>query len=268
MRDEDFEILAHLEDTFWWFVGMRQVQAALLDPVVEQARPFLRPEAERVIVDLGCGTGGNLTWLRRYGAAASIGGLDVVEQALRFCQSRGDRNVVLASATNLPYADESCDIATSFDVLVQIPGDGGDALAMTEMYRVLRPGGVAFARGAAYGWMRSGHDVALHTQRRYTLREISDLAERAGFEVIRRTYANSVLFPVAAVRRLVLMRIGAAASDSDVKPMPRGLRWTNRLLAGALRLEARMLSHRRARLPFGLSTNVVLRKPADSATRS
>jgi SAM-dependent methyltransferase len=261
VRDEDFENLHQLEDTFWWFVGMRDVQAALFDPVVEAARPFLRPESERVILDLGCGTGGNLTWLRRYGAAATVGGLDVVEQALRFCRSDQDADVVLASATHLPYADGCCDIATSFDVLVQLPQDGDDQRALAEMYRVLRPGGVAFVRGAAYEWMKSAHDQALHTHRRYSLGRLRGRAEAAGFDIVRATYANTVLFPVAAFRRLVLMRIGAAKPDSDVKPMPRGLRWTNRLLTGTLRLEARVVARRRARMPFGLSTIVVLRKP-------
>ncbi|TPW11104.1 MAG: type 11 methyltransferase [Acidimicrobiaceae bacterium] len=261
MRDEDFEQLHHLEDTYWWFVGMRDVQAALFDPVVESARPFLRPAGERVVVDLGCGTGGNLTWLRRYGADATVGGLDVVEHALRFCRTRGEHKVVLASATDLPYPDESCDIACSFDVLVQIPGDGGDERALAEMYRVLRPGGVAFVRGAAYEWMRSGHDEALHTQRRYSLHQLSERSRRAGFEVVRATYANTVLFPVAAVRRLVLMRVGVASADSDVKPMPRGLRWINRPFTWMLQFEALLLKRRWARLPFGLSVIVVLRKP-------
>lgn len=260
MRDEDFEHLHHLEDTFWWFVGMRRIQAALLDPVVDDACGALRPAGQRVILDLGCGTGGNLTWLRRYGGA-TVGGLDVVEQALRFCRSRGDDDVVLASATDLPYADGCCDIATSFDVLVQLPGDGSDERALAEMHRVLRPGGVAFVRGAAYQWMHSAHDEALHTQRRYSLPTLRARAEKAGFDVVRSTYANTVLFAVAALRRIVLMRIGVTKAGSDVRPMPRGLRWTNRLLTGALGIEARILSWRRSRLPFGLSAIVVLRKP-------
>jgi SAM-dependent methyltransferase len=266
MRDEDFENLHHLEDTFWWFVGMRDVQASLFDPVVESARPDLRPESERVILDLGCGTGGNLAWLRRYGEGATIGGLDVVEQALRFCQSRGNHDVLLASATDLPYADACCDIATSFDVLVQLPEEGDDRRALAEMFRILRPGGVSFVRAAAYRWMRSAHDEALDTQRRYSLGQIEELAKQAGFHVERRTYANTVLFPVAAVRRIILMRIGLASADSDVKPMPRGLRWTNRLLTAAVRLEARLLSLPWMRLPFGLSAILVLRKPSDSRT--
>ena len=106
---------------------------------------------------------------------------------------------MLASATDLPYADGCCDIATSFDVLVQTPrATAATSGRFAEMYRVLRPGGVAFVRGAAYEWMRSAHDEALHTQRRYTLGRMSQLARDAGFEVVRATYANTVLFPVAA----------------------------------------------------------------------
>ena len=55
-----------------------------------------------------------------------------------------------ASGTALPFADSAFDLLTSFDVLVQLPGEGSDELAMREMFRVLRPGGVAFVRVAAY----------------------------------------------------------------------------------------------------------------------
>ena len=261
MRDEDFKNLHELEDTFWWFVGMRDMQAVLLDPVVASARPFLRPDAHRVVLDLGCGTGGNMEWLRRYGTSATLVGLDVSEAALRFCRSEQQADVLLASVTDVPYADSCCDVATSFDVLIQLPCDGSDQRALTEMHRVLRPGGVGFVRVAAYEWMRSGHDDALNTQRRYTLPLVTQLAHTAGLEVVRGTYANTILFPVAALRRLVLMRVGATSSDSDVRPMPRGLRWTSRLMERVLRLEARLLAHPRMRFPFGLSVIIIVRKP-------
>ena len=71
---------------------------------------------------------------------------------------------------------------SAFDVLVQIPGRGADDRAMREMLRVLKPGGVAFVRGAAYRWMKSGHDLALGTERRYDLGELREKLNRAGFE--------------------------------------------------------------------------------------
>lgn len=261
MRVEDFNYLYELEEQFWWFAGMRDVTAVLLDRACA-------PPREGAILDAGCGTGGMLSWLTAYAKDARIYGIDVETAALEFCRERGHEKVSRASATHLPFADASFDLVTSFDVLVQIPGAGADEAAMREMYRVLRPGGAAFVRVAAYEWMRSGHDEALNTQRRYRLGELKEKLERAGFRVRRATYANSLLLPLAALRRLLLKRIGLADSGSDVKPLPAALRWLNRPLAGALRIEARWLQRSRARLPFGLSIICVAEKPRGSQPHS
>ena len=256
MKYQDFADLYALEESLWWFAGMRDVTAALLDPVCPLG-------IEREVLDAGCGTGGMLTWLRRYAGRGHVAGVDLSQDALEFCRARGHRGVARASVTDLPFADSSFDLVTSFDVLVQIPGEGSDERAMREMFRVLRPGGVAFARAAAYEWMRSGHDEALGTQRRYTLGALTERMERAGFRVVRSTYANSLLLPAAAVRRLLLKRVGLADKGSDVKPLPENLQWLNRALAGALRAEARWLARPGARLAAGLSTICVAEKPRD-----
>src|SRR5215211_7253191 len=149
---------------------MREVTRAVLDPVCP-------PGQRRDVLDAGCGTGGMLTWLERYAGGGRVAGIDLSADALDFCRSRGLRDVARASVTALPFDAES------FDVLVQLPGEGSDEVAMREMFRVLRPGGVAFVRAAAYEWMRSGHDDALNTQRRYTLPRLAGRVERAGFRV-------------------------------------------------------------------------------------
>src|ERR1044071_5784840 len=104
-----------------------------------------------------------------------------------------------------------------------------------------RPGGVSFVRVAAYEWMRSGHDEALGTQRRYTLGLLTERMERAGFRVVRTTYANALLLPAAAGRRLALKPLGLADAGSDVKPLPAGLGWLNRVFTSALSAEAGLL---------------------------
>ncbi|MCG3160684.1 MAG: Ubiquinone/menaquinone biosynthesis C-methyltransferase UbiE [Acidobacteria bacterium] len=252
MQTEDYEYLYKLEENFWWFAGMREITAALLDP-------FL-PSRDRVILDAGCGTGGNLEWLARYAGGGRVAGIDLVSTALKFCRERNHGQLAQASATDLPFADESFDLVTSFDVLVQIPGHGADEQAMREMFRVLKPGGVAFVRGAAFEWMKSGHDRALDTQRRYSLGELREKLRRAGFEILRETYANSLLFPIAAIRRLALKRLGLADKGSDVKPLPKNMQWLNRALTNALLWEARHLRDPNAKLPAGLSAICVASK--------
>src|SRR5688572_14087973 len=162
MQREDYENLHVLEANFWWFAGMREITAVLLDPVLPRSH-------DRMVLDAGCGTGGNLEWLQRYAGNGDVVGIDLVTDAISFCAEGGSKPLAQASVTHLPFTDSSFDLITSFDVLVQLPGEDADADAIREMYRVLRPGGHAFVRVAAYEWMRSDHDEALGTQRRYTV---------------------------------------------------------------------------------------------------
>jgi ubiquinone/menaquinone biosynthesis C-methylase UbiE len=252
MQTEDFVYLYEVEDKLWWFAGMREIAAALLDEFC--------PKDIESILDVGCGTGLNLKWLERYAPAEAIKGLDVEKTALDFCRERGENFLTLGSATDLPFADASFDLVTSFDVLVQIPGENADEKAIAEMRRVLKPKGVAFVRAAAYQWMRSGHDEALNTQRRYTIGELSQKLENAGFTILRKTYANTLPFPLAVVRRLILKPAGLSDKGSDVKPFPPSLEWLNRILTRALLSEARFLKRSNASLPFGLSAICVARK--------
>ena len=254
MQAQDYAYLHALEEHFWWFVGMREITAMLLDPVC-QSTPY------KLILDAGCGTGGNLEWLARYARGGRVVGVDLASEALKFCRERACKYLAQASVTDLPFADSLFDVITSFDVLVQLPGERADERAMREMYRVLRPGGLAFVRVAAYEWMRSGHDEALGTQRRYQLGGLIEGMQHAGFQILRTTYANTLLLPLAVLRRLVLKRIGVTDRGSDVKPLPPTLQWLNRALTRVLRSEARLLKYPWSSLPAGLSAICVAQKP-------
>lgn len=250
MQTQDYAYLYELEETFWWFVGMREITQALLDPIMSNRSAG--------VLDAGCGTGGMLTWLRRYSASGNIVGIDFSETALQFCAQRQHRDLARASVSDLPFADNTFDLITSFDVLQHV-SDGNDARAFAEFHRALRPGGIAFVRVAAYQWLRSGHDDAIAVQRRYSLPELSAQMHRAGFAIRRATYANTLLFPVAAIKRLVFTPAGRAHAESEVKPWPKGWEWMNELLKVPLQIEARTLS--KMNLPFGVSAICIGEKP-------
>ena len=246
MRASDYAELYAVEDDLWWFEGMRAITAALLDPVCA-------PGSDRLILDAGCGTGANLSWLARYAGAGRVVGIDAVSTALRYCRRRGRRDLAQGSVTALPFAPHTFHLVTSFDVLSHLPAPGADERAIQEFHRVLRPGGILFIRVAAHEWMRSDHDAALGTHRRYSLDDLTMKIQRAGLRVVRATYANGLLLPVAALQRHVLTRIGLGAGGSDVKPLPPAVRWLNRPFTWALRAEARLLRRPGAKLRAGLS---------------
>jgi SAM-dependent methyltransferase len=250
MKTQDYAYLYELEENFWWFAGMREITEALLDSTISG-------RAGRVL-DAGCGTGGMMSRLKRYAAARDVVGIDFSETALRFCVQRQHKMLTRASVSEIPFADSTFDLITSFDVLQHVP-DQKDAQAIAEFYRVLRPGGIAFIRVAAYQWMRSGHDDAIAVQRRYDLDQLTAHLRDAGFKIRRATYANTLLFPVAAIKRLVFTPAGRVDAESEVKPWSKSLSWMNGLLRVPLKLEALALS--KVDLPFGLSAICIGEKP-------
>ena len=123
MQAEDYNHLYELDERFWWFAGMRAIAAALLDE-------YCSPSTDRIILDAGCGTGGNLLWLQRYAADGEIYGIDLSGQALQFCRQRVSEPVIQASVTDLPFDHSSFDLVTSFDVLPQLPTGVADTKAI------------------------------------------------------------------------------------------------------------------------------------------
>ena len=57
--------MAAVEASHWWYVGTREICLALLMPHIGGGMPLR-------ILDIGCGTGGNLAELARLGQARGI----------------------------------------------------------------------------------------------------------------------------------------------------------------------------------------------------
>ena len=78
---------------------------------------------------------------------------------------------------------------------------------------------------------------------------------QAGFVVEWTSYANGFLFPVILLRRF-LKRVGIGGG-TDVKPLPRGLRWLDGIFRGNPRAAKRSGSRAGRRLPFGLVADLL-----------
>ena len=181
-------------------------------------------------------------------------GLDFMPEALRFCRRRDLDRLIAASATDLPLADESFDVALSLDVLCNKSIQDKRA-PLREVYRVLRAGGLAFLNLPAYQWLHSSHDLHVHTDKRFTKSETLRFVRDSGLEVVHATYWNTVLFAPILVTRLWRKRFPPDGSDVATVPGDTANRVFGKVLSAELALLKRMP------LPFGLSVFVVARKP-------
>jgi SAM-dependent methyltransferase len=243
VRPTEYDAMFQLEDHYWWFEGsMRFVLSALGDiPVGDTGR----------VLDAGCGTGGLLQSL----AHRKAWGVEIANAGVRFCRQRGLDNILQASITELPFQRNSFDVVLSIDVLVHqwVPDDVG---ALREIYRVLVPGGFVLLQVAAYRALWSAHDVATLTRHRYTRGELAEKVKGAGFDMIRITYRNTLLSPLAILIKLLRRARATTTTRSDLVVLPR---LVDRALFVVVAFENYLA--RWIRLPFGVSVFCVAQKP-------
>jgi len=241
MNPIEYERMFEAEETQWWYAGMRSISFALLGQALSQ-------NGTPRVLDAGCGTGANLI---QFSASTKAVGVDISDEALRYCRLR-KVSAVKAELLTLPFADKTFDCVTSFDVLYH-RWVKDDLVAMREIVRVTKPGGLVLVRVPALQALYGAHDKAVHTRHRYTRGEVERLFEAAGVAVLRSTYCNTLLLPVIAARRGLDRLTGREGSDVSFLPAP--LEWAFR---GLLEMEARFL--KRASFPLGASVVCLGRK--------
>lgn len=187
-----YEQFAQLEEGHFWFKGRRTIFFDLI------ARELPASETRREILEVGCGAGGMLTPLSRYGR---VTGIDISHEYMRYCRERGHQRVVTGSGYELPFADDSFDLVALFDVIEHIPDD---ERVLSEVRRVLKPGGKVFLSVPAYQFLFSQNDRVAHHLRRYTARRLRRVLEAARLEPRKLTYFNTFLFPLILPAVLVL----------------------------------------------------------------
>lgn len=165
-----------------------------------------------------------------------------------------------APADQLPFPDRSFDLVTAFDVLEHTDDD---ARVLEELTRVTSPGGALAMTVPAYQWMWGRQDEISGHRRRYSTRLLRQRVATAGLRLERLTPFNTLLFPAAAVIRLLRRQgqpqpnCGAPALESDFSMVgPGPLNNALAILFGTERLWLR-----RWDFPVGVSLFALARRP-------
>lgn len=215
--------------------------------LVESLMKKANVPANAKILDVGCGTGSDLKILEKFG---DVTVLDIDQPSLDMIDEKYDK--ICADLTKVDLPTEKFDIVIAFDVLEHVEDH---AKAAKNLQNSLKKGGKFIGSVPAYQFLYSRHDELLAHFRRYTRSSFNKLIEETGLQKKSSGYWMSILFPVAAMIRL--MKKQTHEQQTDIQTLPKPI---NSIFAGILKLEAILGTSKFFRFPFGLTTWCIAEK--------
>ncbi len=242
MDPNEFAIHAALEDEHWWFRARRNIISAALEKYAPQQRKHL--------LEIGCGTGGNLRFFAPRFAAVT--GVDAAPQAVAFARQRVPGEVFCGDFRELLRGRwHDYDVVLLADVLEHVEHHHE---LLRDLVTELKPGATLIITVPAHPWLWSPHDAALGHFRRYTLETLRATWAALPVRTHFMSHFNTLLLPLIALARYTPQQ-KAATSHSDLQQHGA---FMNRLLYAIFNSETFWLRH--ARLPLGCSALAVLQK--------
>ena len=253
MERSAFDCFASLQADHWWFRGRRSVYTALLEHVLR--RDLSRDPSGLRVLDVGCGAGGWLQPLARFG---TVTGVELDEPSIRYCREQELHRTLVGRVDALPVPPASHDLVCLWDVIEHTPDD---VAVLREAGRALRPGAHLALSVPAYQFLYANNDRVAHHYRRYTRGRLLAALRAAGLQPRKATYVN-VALSVGIIPTVLLFklkeRIAPVRDDSRNNlsyPVPRPV---NGALAAIFSGERHVLRHLSS--PFGHSLFAVARK--------
>lgn len=240
-----FELMAAAERDHWWFRGRREFIAAAFERAAV-------PAGARIL-DAGCGSGGNLALLARFG---SVWGFEYDDTARAAAKASGIAVDVAYGALPhaIPFADARFDAIGLFDVLEHLETPVQSLRALADR---LSSAGALLLTVPAHPLLWGPHDVHHQHFRRYTVESLRRELAAAGLRLEFVSHFNALLLPLAVAQR-VRERLFGYSTD-ELIPGPR----LNSLLFRILMTERRWVPTRT--LPVGLSLLAIARRGGGDA---
>ena len=188
MEDIVYKDMISQEKDHWWFRARREILADFL--------MSLKLPSDANILEIGCGTGGNIPILQKYGNVKAV---EMDEFAIEYAQKTGSEIRQGYLPNNFPY-NEKFDLICMFDVLEHIENDE-ETLKVLNSF--LKPSGSLFITVPAYQWLYGSHDKLLHHKRRYSKSDLIQKLQSNKFEIKKISFFNTLLLPLVIVARML-----------------------------------------------------------------
>ena len=230
--------------------------------------------ASASILEIGCSSGFLLRELITLLPGHLVFGADYTRETLELL-GRKLLGVPLIQfdLTQCPLPDDFVDVIVLLNVLEHIDDH---ETAMAQLFRVVRPGGAVIIEVPAGPSLFDVYDRVLMHERRYAMSSLTQMAQKQGFYIERRSHLGFFIYPAFYLsKRLNQWRYPAGGDVNEwqlVAGMIKATRKSNSIMNAAMWCEQAL--RRYVYLPFGVRCLITCRKrdgqegfvPVNSAT--
>ncbi len=201
-KPDEYQIMYQVETSLWWYKILHAKALRTIE------RHFSSKQVR--ILDVGCGTGGMLSFLRANGYK-SLSGVDLSPDAVRLTESRGFAVQTLdlhQIATFDPQA--RFDVIICNDVLCYFD-NAQIAHILSEFRKRINPNGLIISNNNAFDAFTGVHSIVLNIPRRFVIKEFEVIFEELEMQMVAHTYWSFFLSPLIwAYRKIQLaaLRLG------------------------------------------------------------
>jgi SAM-dependent methyltransferase len=270
LGSERLEILSYGESQSAWsdeLTAMHEAEASSSHPIDLASRALaiesmrdLTNRPGQLVLDIGCSSGFLIQDFQKLLPSLSVFGADYLAGVvLRAARRNPGIPFVQFDLRKCPLPDGCLHGVTALNVLEHIDDD---FTALSEMYRILRPGGIAHVEVPAGPSCFDLYDEVLMHFRRYRLKDLTRMARKIGFEVRAASHLGFLIYPGFRLVKLVnRARFGALPLPEKESIVKQHISSTGSSLAIRIALGTELSLGRLLRFPFGIRAVAKLRKP-------
>lgn len=217
---------SEIGQTLWWMQGRHTIIRAFMEIAQKMGL------TER-IMDIGCGSGENLSTLSNYGEVYGVEKSLILSH--RAISRKIAHTVINQDFLEIDRPTAPITIFTLFDVLEHIEDDGK---FLKKIPTISEAPHLILISVPACQWLYSPHDVILHHYRRYSRPHLEQLLRDNRYTILKSSYFMFFLFPIVALSRLKERLLAFCTKKQSHINLGQAPEWINPILAGLLRLEA------------------------------
>ena len=192
--EEEFKLMYEAEEKLWWY-------RILHEKVLRKIESKFGINKELAILDIGCGTGGMLNFLRKNNYT-NLQGIDYSDHSIHFSKLR-NLNVRKLNIERLMdgFEHQKFDVIICNDVFYCL-GKVQIINALKDISTLLGKDAILLSNNNAFNLFYGTHDIAVGGKWRFTLKDFEDFTENTSLNIQYHSYWTWMLSPLVLSFRI------------------------------------------------------------------